>query len=288
MLTRIRKKMRENGMRVVPILALMIVLATAGRAYALSASLPIVANNGDVSCPTCIKATSPTQYAVGVGTADQTLGFIAPDASTNKWLFSGGASANPTWRVPTIADIPDAIKTGTTNETKLVTYGAGSTTAGKQLTLDTDGNLYSSIYDVGAAGSIVPAIDVSPIGPLTVLTSTPVFCGLDGQCSVTANGADVQTRYTGTGSFVGLNCAPTGGTTNAIKAELRSGTCGNALATGDIDYTLGVTAWATGTPAGTVTSFTTGQCVVIKFTAATNADKTGVRCSVRQSAGAAS
>ena len=44
-----------------------------------------------------------------------------------------------------------------------------------RLIFDLRRNLYRSEFDVGAAGSIVPALDVSPIGPLTVLSATPVF-----------------------------------------------------------------------------------------------------------------
>ena len=283
MLTRMRKK----GIRAVPLLALIIVLATFGTAYALQATLPVVANNGDISCPTCTTESSPTQYGIPVWGTTQEFGVIATDADTTKMLFSGGASANPGYRALAIGDIPSGIKTGGTNATKVVTAGSGGTTTeNKQATFDSQGNLTASAFDVGAAGSIIPALDVSPIGPLTVLSATPVFCGLDGQCSVTANGTDVQTRFTGSGTFASLNCAPTGATTNAIKAELRSGTCNGALSTGDLDFTLATTAWGAGSAAGTSTAFTTGQCVVIKFSAVTNADKTGIRCSLRQPAGA--
>lgn len=127
--------------------------------------------------------------------------------------------------------------------------------------------------------------DVSPMTSLTVLASTPVWCGLDGSCEVAVNGPNVQTRLAGSGTFSGLDCAPTASTTNPIKVELRSGTCGTALSGGDLDVTMGTTAWAPGTPGGTATSFTGGECVVLRFTAAANADPATVRCSVKQVAG---
>ncbi len=287
MLTRMRKK----GIRFVPLLALIIVLATFGTAYALTASLPVVANNGDISCPTCATESSPSQYGIPVWGTTQEFGVITPSAQTSYVLRSNGSSANPSFGALAIGDFPSTITTGSTGVTKLATYASGSTTAGRQLQFDANGNIEASSYATGAAGSIVPAIDVSPIGPLTVAAATKVYCGLDGQCcpaTVCANGVDVQTRYTGTGTFVGLNCAPTAATTNAITAKLRAGTCNGALATGDLDFTLATTAWGAGSAAGTSTAFTTGQCVVLEFSAGTDAAKTGIRCSVRQSAGAAS
>ena len=127
--------------------------------------------------------------------------------------------------------------------------------------------------------------DVSPMTSLTVLSTTPVYCGLDGSCEVDENGPNVQTRLAGSGTFTGLDCAPTGNTTNPIKVELRSGTCGTALAGGDLAVTMGTTAWAPGTPGGTATTFAGGQCVVLRFSALANADQATVRCSVKQSAG---
>lgn len=127
--------------------------------------------------------------------------------------------------------------------------------------------------------------DVSPITSLSVSSTTPVYCGLDGSCEVDANGPNVQTRLAGSGTFTGLDCAPTGNTTNPIEVELRSGTCGTALAGGDLEVTMGTTAWAPGTPGGTATSFAGGQCVVLRFSAAANADQATVRCSVKQTAG---
>lgn len=127
--------------------------------------------------------------------------------------------------------------------------------------------------------------DVSPMTSLSVSSTTPVYCGLDGSCEVDANGPNVQTRLAGSGTFTGLDCAPTGGTTNPIKVELRSGTCGTALAGGDLDVTMGTTAWSPGTPGGTATSFTGGECVVLRFSAAANAGQATVRCSVKQVAG---
>lgn len=127
--------------------------------------------------------------------------------------------------------------------------------------------------------------DVSPITSLSVSSTTPVYCGLDGSCEVDANGPNVQTRLAGSGTFAGLDCAPTGSTTNPIKVELRSGTCGTALAGGDLEVTMGTTAWAPGTPGGTATPFTGGQCVVLRFSAAVSATSATIRCSVKQVAG---
>ena len=47
---------------------------------------------------------------------------------------------------------------------------------------------------------------------------------------------------------------------------------------------MSATAWTAGTISGS-TSFTDGQCVVLKFTAGTNAAKATFRCSVKQTAG---
>ena len=127
--------------------------------------------------------------------------------------------------------------------------------------------------------------DVSPMTSLLVTSTTPVYCGLDGSCEVAPNGPNVQTRLAGSGTFTGLDCAPTGSTTNPIKVEMRTGTCGTTLAGGDLEVTMGTTAWAPGTPGGAATSFVGGQCVVLRFSAAASADQATVRCSVKQVAG---
>ncbi len=147
----------------------------------------------------------------------------------------------------------------------------------------------SCVFDTGpcqsAASLSAVHQDVSPLTDLIVASTTPVYCGLDGSCEVTANGPNVQTRLAGSGTFTGLDCAPTGSTTNPIKVELRAGACGTALTSGDLGVTMGTTAWAAGTPDGTATSFAGGQCVVLRFSAAASADQATVRCSVKQVAG---
>jgi len=147
----------------------------------------------------------------------------------------------------------------------------------------------SCAFDTASCQSAAPLAavhqDVSPMTSLLVLSTTPVYCGLDGSCEVAANGPNVQTRLAGSGTLTGLDCAPTGSTTNPIKVELRSGTCGTALEGGDLDVTMGTTAWAPGTAGGTATTFAGGQCVVLRFSAAANAGQATVRCSVKQSAG---
>lgn len=251
------------------------------------ADLPLVENNGHFSCPTCYKGT-PTQYGIAVGGADQTVGFVGPDADTHKMLFSGGASANPSLRLPTIADTPDSLKSGGANADGFVTRAtAGGKVAGKQATFDSNGNLESSAYDVGAAGSIVPSFDVSPSTSTEVVDSThPVYCGLDGSCSTTANGTDVQTRYAGSGTLTKLDCFATGATSATVSAEIFAGTCNAALATGTLKSVINTTAYGAATNSGT-TSYTAGQCVVQKFSIASGAaNKVVLRCSVQQTAGA--
>ena len=145
----------------------------------------------------------------------------------------------------------------------------------------------SCVFDTGpcqsAASLSAVHQDVSPLTDLIVASTTPVYCGLDGSCEVTTNGPNVQTRLAGWGTFRGLDCAPTGSTTNPIKWAAVG--CVRRSRAAILGMTMGTTAWAPGTPAGAATSFAGGQCVVVRFSAVTSAERATVRCSVKQEAG---
>lgn len=246
--------------------------------------------NGNATCTTCVTESSPTQYGVVVQSSTQETGVVGPDASTTKPLFSAGSSANPTFRDIAITDLPTGMKTGGANAgagAKVVTSASGgSTTAGKMVQYDANGNLEASSYDVGAVGSIVPKIDVSPITKMTIASGTTYYCGLDGSCSITANGADVQTRLNGTGTFGGLECDTAEGTTNAVTVVVGlAATCGSTVnTTTKAQNIMSASAWTRGTASGS-TAYTDGQCVVLVLTAGTSATKATFRCSVKQTAG---
>lgn len=269
---------------------LLLVLVFAVPAYAANkASLPIVENNGQFSCPTCSTEASPTNHGIPVWSTTQELGVIGPDASSTKVLCSNGSSSDPSFCSLSLSFLPSdtannwAAKIGTptgagefvraTNPTFAgATFGAG--------TVD-----FSAATVTGLTSSFVARLDVSPMTSLTVLSATPVYCGLDGSCSTATDGTDVQTRLAGTGSFAGLECDSPDGTTNAVTAVVGVGTCGSAPnVTSKAQNIMSASAWTRGTASGT-TSWTDGQCVVIRYSAGTNATKAVYRCSVRQTAG---
>lgn len=282
--------MKRKAIQVGGRLLLLLLVFSVPAYAALAPSLPLVDNNGQLSCPTCVTESAPTNHGLVVQGSGQEIGVIGPDASTTKMLFSAGASADPTFRDLAITDIPTGVKSGGSNAgagAQVVTRASGgSTTAGKMVQYDANGNLEASSYDVGAAGSIVPKMEVSPLTRLTVASATPVFCGLDGSCSTTADGADVQTRLSGTGTFTGLECDSVEGTTNAVTVVIGlASTCGSTVnVTSKSQNVMSASAWTRGTASGS-TAYTDGQCVVLKFTAGTDAAKATYRCSVKQSAG---
>lgn len=246
--------------------------------------------NGKITCTTCVTESAPTNHGLVVQGSGQEVGVVGPDASTTKPLFSAGSSADPAFRDIAITDLPTGMKTGGANAgagAKVVTSASGgSTTAGKQVQYDANGNLEASSYDVGATGSIIPKIDVSPITKMTIASGTTYYCGLDGSCSVTANGADVQTRLNGTGTFAGLECDTNEGTTNAVTVVVGlASTCGSTVnVTSKAQNVMSASAWTRGTASGS-TAYTDGQCVVLVLTAGTSATKATFRCSVKQTAG---
>jgi hypothetical protein len=220
-----------------------------------------------------VRATNPSLAGVTI------TGAVAAGSSTAPWTFPAGAIG-----AAGLTDVAGALLKGTSAVAKFVTTTSAATTLNNCAKWDANGNL----VDSGGTCSGTPALtvvhkDISPLTQLTVLSATPVFCGLDGSCSTTANGTDVQTAYSGTGSFTNINCQAVTGTTNAVTAAVFSGACNGALANGTASNTMSATAWTAGSMSGT-TSFTDGQCLVIKFTAGTNAAKATFRCSIKETA----
>lgn len=281
-----KRKVIETGGR---LLILLLVFAVPAYA-ALAPQLPLVDNNGQLTCPTCAVETSPTNHGLVVQGSGQELGVVGPDASTTKPLFSNGTGNDPLFRDFAITDLPTSIKTGGSNAgagAQVATVASGGSKAtGKQVQFDPNGNLEATSSDIGAGTPIKSAIDISPLTKLTVASATPVYCGLDGSCSTTTNGTDVQTRLNGTGTFTQMECDSVEGTTNAVTVVLGVGTCNAAPnVTSKSQNVMSATAWTRGTASGS-TSYTDGQCVVLKFTAGTDAAKATFRCSIKQSAGA--
>lgn len=77
-------------------------------ANALTCSSPITCTNGNVAAATVLTG-STTQYGVAVGSTSQAVAFVTPDASTTKYLKSGGSSANPTWSSIATGDLPSTV-----------------------------------------------------------------------------------------------------------------------------------------------------------------------------------
>lgn len=314
-----------------------------------SATLPLVENNGNYSCPTCtMNAAALTSNGVVIGQGSQATKVAALNATATKKYLQQTSSGEPTFDQPTLLELQNftganlatrlngdstggtskvvydtnpsiagltgtgtwnlsgitaplslpndalddindfkaTIKSGGANAVKLATIGAGSTAAGKQLQLDAQGNIEASSYNTGAAGSIVPHITFSPLTSITVATGTPVFCNLQGVCSTTANGTDVQTKMHDTGTITKLYCTPQVASGIAVTVTGRTGTCGNALATGDLTATMGTTAWAAPTSVSGSMTWADGDCAVIIFTAASSTTgKITVSCTASQTAG---
>lgn len=235
------------------------------------------------------------------GTAGKLVWDTAPTISapvlTGAASFSGvtgsvswaGTTAPMTFPTDTFADFTDfngTIKTGGTNGTKLVTAGTFTPGANNCAKWNVNGTLEDHGSACGGGSSIKPYVDVSPMTQVTAST-TPLFCGLDGSCSATADGADVQTPLLGTGSYTSLECRATAATGQAITVVLgRAATCGSTLdVTTKAQSAMVTTAWAAATPTGT-TSWTGGDCVALKITTASGtSNKVTIRCSVQQSAG---
>ncbi len=280
-----RRRILETGGR---LLLFMLVFAVPAYA-ALAPQLPLVDNNGQLSCPTCVTESAPTNHGLVVQGSGQEIGVVGPSSSTTQPLFSNGSGNDPQFRDIAITDLPTSIKTGGSNAgagAKVATVASGgAVTTGKQVQFDANGNLEATSSDIGGGTQIKSAMDISPLTKLTVASATPVFCGLDGSCSTTANGADVQTRLSGTGTFTGLECDSVEGTTNAVTVVLGVGTCNSAPnVTSKSQNVMSASAWTRGTASGS-TAYTDGQCVVLKFSAGTDASKATYRCSVKQSAG---
>lgn len=206
-------------------------------------------------------------------------GTIAGNGSTAPWQLPDGA-------IGVLADLASGIRKGTANSTKLVTTTDTSFTATHCAQWDADGNLVSSGGTCGGSSYSVHNLDFSPMTKLTVAAATPIFCGFDGSCSTTANGADVQSPFDGTGTFEGIDCRATAGTTNAITVDLDFGTCGGALSTGTAQAVMSTTGWNAPTSQTGTSAFTDGQCGVFKFSAGTDA-AAGliIRCTVKRTAG---
>jgi hypothetical protein len=266
-------------------LSFLLVFSLTNNALAVTASSPVVVNNGNIA----LQNETATNWATYIGTPTGSGEFVrATNPSLAGVTVTGtadltGATVNlPSGAVDAIAELASGIRKGTANSTKIVTSTSGSVTNNNCAKWDSDGNLVDS---GGACGStFVAHHDISPQTPLTVLSATKVFCGLNGECSTTSNGTDVQTPLYGTGTFTSVNCQATTGTTNAVTAKIFTGTCNGALSTGTAQNVMSATAWTAGTASGT-TSFTDGQCAVVEFSAGTNAAKAGFRCSAKQTAG---
>lgn len=220
-----------------------------------------------------VRATNPSLAGVTI------TGAVSAGSSTAPWTFPAGAIG-----AAGLTDVASSLLKGTSAVAKFVTTTSGATTTNNCAKWDTNGNLVDSGGTCGGTPALtVSHRDVSPLTQLTVLSATPVYCGLDGSCSTTTNGTDVQTAFLGTGTFDSIEARPVTGTTNAVTVELFTGTCNGALATGTAKNVMSATAWTAGTATGT-TSFTTGQCAVFKYTAGTNAAKATFRVSMKETA----
>jgi len=228
-----------------------------------------------------IPADTATNWAAKIGTPTGTGEFVRAGAPTvtGNWVL-------PADFIDTITEVAAAIKQGT-GGTKFALTAGGLVTTGKQVQFDANGNLEATATNIGGGAAVLTHMDFSPITSLTVTDATDIFCGFDGSCSATANGADVQTPFTGTGTFDSIDCRATSATGTAITVDLDFGTCGAALSTGTGQAVMSVTGWAAPTAQTGSSSFTTGQCGVFKLsTASADANKVIIRCSVKRTAGA--
>jgi len=262
--------------------------------------VPLLIDLGAAST-TAANLSSVMQDASETGTANKLVWDTGPTISapvfTGAASFSGitgsvswaGTTAPMTFPANTFDDFTDFkadIKTGGSNGTKFVTAGNVTPGANNCAKWNANGTLEDHGSACGGGTGIVPRIDVSPLTQVTVST-TPLYCGLDGSCSATANGADVQTPLLDTGSFTKLECQATAATGQAITVKLGlAATCGGALnVTTKAQTVMSATQWTAGTPTGT-TSWTNGQCVAFELTTASGtSNKVTIRCSMSQSAG---
>lgn len=220
--------------------------------------------------------TNPTIAGITI------TGTVAGGGSTAPWQLPDGA-------IGVLADIDAAIRKGTANSTKLATSTSAAVTTNNCAKWDADGNLVDSGGACGSTAYSVHNLDFSPITKLTVTDATDVFCGFDGSCSTTSDGADVQTPFDGSGTFESIDCRATGTTGTAITVNLDFGTCGAALTDGTAQAVMATSAWGAPTSKTGSSAFTDEQCGVFKFSTS-GADATAgliVRCSVKRTAGAA-
>lgn len=187
----------------------------------------------------------------------------------------------PAGAVDAIGEIASGIKQGTSGGTKLATTTGTAGSNGNYVKWDTNGNL----IDGGSTVGVTPFIPSNPLTSVTVASGTPVYCGLDGSCSITTDGTDVQTPVKSASTFTNLDWQATAGTGQQITAVLGVGTCNSTLNfSSKAQVIMSATAWTAGTISGS-TAVTAGQCVVYKLTVSSStSNKVVLRGGIEKSA----
>lgn len=271
--------------------AALLVLLSAGIARAQAFyDAPLVELNGHVQCATCCtSAAALTLNGVVIGGGLQAVSTIAVNATgTPMYLrqVSGGAPAMTQIAIGELASFSSGDLAGILSDEVGASGGFVRGAAGANAHIaawQADG----SLGDGGVAGGspIIPRIPLHFMA-VQVTAGTPVWCGLDGLCSTTTNGVDVQSRVSGTGTFTAIELDATAPTTQAITSVLCVGTCNAApTCTSKAQNLLSSSAWTRGTSSGN-TSFTDGQCLVFQHTVGSGTSaKVNLRGSMSESAG---
>ena len=231
MLTRIRRLLAGNRLEIALITLCLTLWNSA--AYAQTAvTAPITFVDGTLACPDCVKATAPSwQYGVVVGGSGQVASSVATDASTTKFLKSGGSSANPSWA---------------TISATVIDSGAASN--GQVLTANGSGG---ATYTTISSG-VTPVIPAMSDGPVSAGAGT-VYMSLSGQLSLTEAivRTPIKNNHTIANPAITTTVAP-GGT--SIVVTLGTGACTSGATYGSLTVTASASA-------NTVVSNTTSQAV---------------------------
>ena len=270
MLSRIKRTLRGNRLEVTALTFLLSLWHASAEAQT-ACTAPIVCADGGVSAPTALVG-SQTQYGVAVGGTSQTVGFITPDASTTKYLKSGGASANPTWSTIATGDLPSNVMLETENANLL---GSGAASNGQVLQANGSGGTSWATPTTGTKQIFAIRSET----PISAGAGT-LYMGLDGTLS--SSEANVKTPIADTGSLDNLYCYATaspGGTSFVLT--VRTGACSSLS-----DSTLTVTPVTADTLVNDTThsaSITAGQCASIKIVKTGSTIQTLVACGLRKS-----
>lgn len=244
-------------------------------AAGVGVSAPITESNGLIGCSSCTTAT-PTQYGVAIGTSNQALGWVSPDSVTTHALFSGGASANPTYRAIAVGDLP--VKG--TSAANVIGGTAAGTTLDHCAKWDTNGNLVDS---GGACGASALATAILADSATTLDTgNVTVYMSLSGSLATTATSLYAQTPIPPNVSFKNLY-AVVDQTCTGCTLVLVAGTCGSSLTAKSTTVTP-ATANTVVSDTSNTTALTSETCAGYKITKTSTGAAMNIRAWIERSA----